>query len=285
MSMSSTLSAMARLIRFDKPVGTLLLFMPTSWALLVAANGLPPLWIILVFAAGVFCMRSAGCAINDIADRDIDGFVARTKTRPLATGALSVFQALLVVAFFLSCSLLLVLTLNHFTLLLAFPGIALAAIYPFMKRYTHWPQVVLGAAFNWGIMMAFAAIQQQLPPVAWLMFAVGLLWTVTYDTMYAMADREDDLKLGVKSTAILFGDLDVAILSSLHVIVALGLLLLGLQLQLAWPYFLGVAVAVGFACYQIHLIWHREPGKCFQAFLNNVYYGGAVLVGLLLALL
>ena len=278
--MNDTLVAVAKLIRFDKPVGSMLLLMPTSWALLVASNGLPPWWISLVFIAGVFCMRSAGCAINDIADRNLDGFVARTKQRPLATGELTVTQALLVVAGLLGMALMLVSTLNHLTMLLAIPGVILAATYPFMKRYTYWPQVVLGAAFNWGIIMAFAAIQQQIPLAAWLLFAVGLLWTVVYDTMYAMVDREDDLRAGVKSTAILFGELDVVILSVLHAIVSLGLVLLGMRLQLQWPFFVGIAFAALLACYQIRLIWHREPQSCFLAFRNNVSYGAVIFLGL-----
>lgn len=274
------MNAVAKLIRLDKPVGSLLLLMPTAWALLIASDGLPPLWITVVFVVGVFCMRSAGCAINDLADRNFDGAVARTKDRPLATGKLTVVEALIVVAALLGLALILVSTLNQLTIMLSIPAVALAAIYPFMKRFTHWPQVVLGAAFNWGIIMAFAAITQQVPPEAWLMFVTGLVWTVIYDTMYGMVDREDDLQIGIKSTAILFGELDVMILACLHVLVSLGFILLGLRLQLHWPYFSGVAVAAVLAGYQIKLIWHREPAKCFQAFRNNVFYGAAILLGI-----
>ena len=210
--------AYKQLMRTDKPIGTLLLLWPTYWALWLANGGLPSWHLFVVFSLGVFVMRSAGCVINDFADRKIDGAVKRTATRPLALGkvsageALSLFLGLILIAF------VLVLTLNWQTIVLSFGALALASCYPFMKRYTHLPQVVLGAAFSWSIPMAFMASQQQVPMIAWWLFAANLIWTVAYDTMYAMVDRDDDLKLGVKSTAVLFADNDRVIIAALNII-------------------------------------------------------------------
>lgn len=271
------------LTRLHRPIGIFLLLWPTLWALWVAAEGFPHLDVFVVFVLGVILMRSAGCVINDYADRKFDPHVARTRERPIASGkvhpreALGLFVALCLLAF------LLVLTMNRLTVYLAFVGVALAALYPFMKRYTHLPQVVLGMAFGWAIPMAFAAQTGAVPKVAWLLFVINVVWSVAYDTMYAMADREDDLKVGVKSTAILFGDADRLIVGLLQGLVLLGLLLLGRQLALGTPYYIGLLAALGFALYQQYLIRDREPAACFRAFLNNSWLGGAVFAGLLVA--
>ena len=271
------------LTRLHRPIGIFLLLWPTLWALWVAAEGFPRLEVFVVFVLGVILMRSAGCVINDYADREFDPHVARTRERPIASGkvrpreALGLFVTLCLLAF------VLVLTMNRLTIYLAFVGAALAALYPFMKRYTHLPQVVLGMAFGWAIPMAFAAQTGEVPKVAWLLFVINVVWSVAYDTMYAMADREDDLKVGVKSTAILFGDADRLMVGLLQGLVLLGLLLLGRQLALATPYYIGLLAALGFALYQQYLIRNRAPGACFRAFLNNSWLGGAVFVGLVVA--
>lgn len=271
------------LTRLHRPIGIFLLLWPTLWALWVAAEGFPRLEVFVVFVLGVILMRSAGCVINDYADREFDPHVARTRERPIASGkvrpreALGLFVTLCLLAF------VLVLTMNRLTIYLAFVGAALAALYPFMKRYTHLPQVVLGMAFGWAIPMAFAAQTGEVPKVAWLLFVINVVWSVAYDTMYAMADREDDLKVGVKSTAILFGDADRLMVGLLQGLVLLGLLLVGRQLALATPYYIGLLAALGFALYQQYLIRNRAPGACFRAFLNNSWLGGAVFVGLVVA--
>lgn len=271
----------ALLVRLDRPIGIYLLLWPTLWALWIAAQGVPDTTILLVFVAGVVLMRSAGCAINDYADRDFDPHVARTKTRPLAAGlitakeALGVFLVLSLVAF------LLALLLNGLTIALSLVAVLLAATYPFMKRFHHLPQVHLGAAFAWAIPMAFTAISGEMPPLlAWLLFVAALLWTTAYDTMYAMCDREDDLKIGVKSSAILFGQHDRWVIGVLQVFT---LLLLGLVGYLAgrglW-FWAGLLLAAGFAIYQQWLIRNREPLPSLQAFLNNHWLGMAVFIGL-----
>ncbi|MDZ7803673.1 4-hydroxybenzoate octaprenyltransferase [Thiohalophilus sp.] len=271
------------LTRLHRPIGIFLLLWPTLWALWIAAEGFPRLEVFVVFVLGVILMRSAGCVINDYADREFDPHVSRTRERPIASGkvrpreALGLFVGLCLLAF------LLVLTMNRLTIYLAFVGAALAAIYPFMKRYTHLPQVVLGMAFGWAIPMAFAAQAGEVPKVAWLLFVINVVWSVAYDTMYAMSDREDDLKVGVKSTAILFGDADRLIVGLMQGLVLLGLLLLGRQLALGTPYYIGLLAALGFALYQQYLIRDREPAACFRAFLNNSWLGGAVFAGLLVA--
>ena len=270
----------AQLMRLDKPIGIYLLLWPTLWALWVAAEGVPQLHLLLIFSLGVVLMRSAGCVINDYADRNFDGHVERTKQRPLPSGrvsadeALGLFAALCVVAF------VLVLFTDTQTILLSFGGVALAAIYPFMKRYTYFPQVVLGAAFSWGIIMAFSAETGEVPRQAWLIYVINLLWTVAYDTMYAMADREDDLKVGIKSTAVLFGDADKLIIAALQLLVVLGLVLLGDLLGLGWVYYLGVVASAGLFVYQQWLIRDRDPQASFQAFLNNHWAGSLIFVGL-----
>jgi 4-hydroxybenzoate polyprenyltransferase len=271
-----------QLIRFDRPIGTLLLLWPTLWALWLAAEGVPPLHLLLIFAVGTFCMRSAGCAMNDLADRGFDGAVARTRERPLVTGALTPGEALVICAGLGLVAFVLVLLTNPLTIVLSFAGVALAACYPFMKRHTHLPQLVLGAAFSWGIPMAFAAVRAELPPELWLVFIANLLWTVAYDTEYAMVDRDDDIKIGVKSTAILFGDMDRAMIGVLQALALMALLLVGQRFELGLFYHASLLVCAALFIFQHRLIRNREPGGCFRAFLNNNYVGLAVFAGLVL---
>ena len=272
------------LARLDKPIGTLLLLWPTLWALWIAANGMPSLWLLVVFVAGVFSMRSAGCVINDYADRHIDGHVKRTHARPLPSGELTERQALGFFALLVGISFVLVLTTNLLTIGLAFAGLFWAALYPFMKRYTHLPQLFLGIAFSWAIPMAFTAAANELPAGLWLLFAANLTWTVAYDTMYAMVDRDDDLKIGVKSTAILFGRRDKLIVGLLQLATLLLLAAAGGVFELAAPFYWGLLVAAGLFVYQQRLIRDRERMPCFRAFLNNNYAGMAIFAGLVLAL-
>jgi 4-hydroxybenzoate polyprenyltransferase len=274
----------ALLTRVDRPIGTYLLLWPTLWALWLAAEGLPDLHVLTVFVLGTFCMRAAGCAINDFADRNIDAHVRRTAARPLATGAIRPVEAIAVAVVLALAAFALVLTLNRLTVYLAFVGVALAAIYPFSKRFTHLPQVFLGAAFSWAAPMAFAAQTGTVPALAWLVFTVNLVWTVAYDTIYAMADKPDDLKIGVKSTAILFGDHDRHMVAVLQVMTLLGLILIGSRFELGWIYYIGVAGAAILFAYQQFLINDRAPAHCFRAFLNNAWVGLAVFVALALDL-
>ncbi len=268
------------LMRLDRPIGILLLLWPTLWALWIAAGGMPEPLILVVFVSGVILMRSAGCIINDFADRDIDPHVERTRDRPIAAGrvtpreALSLFGGLLLVAFGL------VLLLNRQTVLLAFGAAALATVYPFMKRYTYLPQVVLGAAFGWAIPMAFSAVTGSVPAVAWVLFIANVLWATAYDTMYAMVDRPDDIRIGVKSTAILFGEMDRPIIAALQAMVLFALVLVGQRLEMGVPYYVGLTVAAGLAGYQQFLIRERDPRGCFRAFLNNNWFGLAVFSGI-----
>jgi len=271
-----------RLARFDKPIGTFLVLWPALWALWIASEGVPKLSILAVFIGGAVVMRAAGCVINDIADRNIDGHVERTKERPLATGALSLKEALTFFIILCCMALGLVLCLNNQAIFWSFGALALACMYPFMKRHTYLPQVFLGAAFAWSIPMAFAATTETVPAIAWIIFTATLLWTVAYDTIYAMMDREDDLKIGVRSTAILFGSADRAIIAFLQVIVVLSLCLIGEQLNLGLYYFLGVVVAAFLLLYQQHLIRLRYRDECFRAFLNNNWVGFAVFLGIAL---
>ncbi|AFT72611.1 4-hydroxybenzoate octaprenyltransferase [Alloalcanivorax dieselolei B5] len=271
-----------QLMRLDRPIGSMLLMWPTLWALWIAADGTPSLKNIVIFVLGVFVMRAAGCVINDFADRDFDGSVERTRQRPLATGALSAKQALGLFVGLLFIALILVLFLNRFTFWLAFGGLGLAILYPFTKRFTNLPQVVLGAAFSWAIPMAFGAETASVPPIAWLLFIINLLWTVAYDTEYAMCDREDDLKIGIKSTAILFGDLDKVIIGILQGLVLAGLVLVGLRLGFGLPWYLGLLGALALFSHQQWRIRYRERWPCFHAFLNNHWVGACVFVGLFL---
>ncbi|MBU0654139.1 MAG: 4-hydroxybenzoate octaprenyltransferase [Gammaproteobacteria bacterium] len=281
--MMEKLSHYARLIRLDRPIGIYLLLWPTLWALWIAAEGVPDFTILFVFVAGVVLMRSAGCAINDYADRDFDPHVVRTKTRPLAAGHITPKEALLVFAVLAFTAFLLELLLNGLTIALSVVAVILAATYPFMKRFHHLPQVHLGAAFSWAIPMAFTAITGEMPPlVAWLLFVAAVLWTTAYDTMYAMCDREDDLKIGVKSSAILFGDRDRLIVGILQVLTLLLLAAVGMISGRGVWFWLGLLVAAGFSAYQQRLIRHREPLPSLRAFLNNHWLGMAVFLGLVL---
>lgn len=269
----------ARLMRIDRPVGTLLLLWPTLAALWMAAQGTPPIYLIIIFTLGTFLMRAAGCVINDYADRNVDPHVARTRDRPLAIGTIKPYQALLVFAGLALASASLLVFLNRDTQLLALGGVAVAALYPFMKRWTHLPQTILGVAFSWGILMAWTATGAGLTSTAWLMFIASLLWIVAYDTMYAMVDRNDDLKVGIKSTAILFGNLDRLMIGVLQLTAVLGFGLLGSRLGYQHAYYAGLAVAVGLMLYQQHLIRERQRGACFAAFKNNIWVGFAVFCG------
>ncbi|MFB9137481.1 4-hydroxybenzoate octaprenyltransferase [Vibrio olivae] len=272
-----------QLTRMNRPIGTLLLLWPTLWALILAAQGMPDIKVLLVFVAGVVLMRAAGCVINDFADRKVDGFVKRTNQRPLPAGlvtskeAFSLFLVLGIVSF------LLVLTMNPLTIKLSFAGIVLAFIYPFMKRYTHLPQLFLGLAFSWSIPMAWAAQANEVPAVVWFVFIINAIWTIAYDTQYAMVDRDDDLKIGIKSTAILFGRYDKMIIGALQLITLLMLMALGYFYQLGASYYWCLLIAGALFVFQQHLIRHRERNLCFQAFLNNNYVGMAIAGGLLLA--
>ncbi|WP_282344013.1 MULTISPECIES: 4-hydroxybenzoate octaprenyltransferase [Pseudomonas] len=271
-----------QLMRLDKPIGIYLLLWPTLWALWVAAKGVPSAKNLFIFVAGVLLMRAAGCVINDYADRDFDGHVARTRARPLASGAILPKEALVLFAVLLAASFVLVLFTNVTTLWLSVGGVVLAASYPFMKRYTFYPQVVLGAAFSWGMPMAFTAETGSLPAAAWLLYIANLLWTVAYDTYYAMADREDDLKIGVKSTAILFGDADRAIILTLQLLALLCLLLAGGRFELGGWFHLGLGVAAACFAWEFWATRRREPLVCFKAFLHNHWAGLAIFLGIVL---
>ncbi len=270
----------AQLMRLDRPIGILLLLWPTLWALLIAGNGRPDPGILATFVLGVVVMRSAGCVINDYADRDIDPYVRRTRNRPIADGRVSPGEALKLFLFLCFIAFGLVLLLNWQTILLSFVAVALAAGYPFAKRYTHLPQVVLGAAFSMAIPMAFTALTGEVTRVAWLLFIANLLWTTAYDTMYAMVDREDDLKIGVKSTAILFGDVDVIIIGIIQAMMFLALFLAGALVPMGAFYYMGVTVAIGLALYQQELIKERDRDRCFEAFLNNNWLGMVIFIGI-----
>lgn len=272
-----------QLTRMDRPIGTLLLLWPTLWALVIAANGLPDLSVLVVFVLGVVLMRSAGCVINDFADRKVDGHVKRTKQRPLPSGAVSSKEAVALFLVLAIVSFLLVLTMNTLTIQLSFIGVGLAFIYPFMKRFTHLPQLFLGLAFSWAIPMAWAAQTNELPGVVWFVFAINALWTIAYDTQYAMVDRDDDLKIGIKSTAILFGRQDKLVIGVLQLITLAMLIALGMYYHLGGSFYWSLLIVGGLFVYQQHLIRHRDRDLCFQAFLNNNYVGMAVTAGLLVA--
>lgn len=271
-----------QLTRMDKPIGIYLLLWPTLWALWVAAKGVPSLGNLLIFVLGVVLTRAAGCVINDFADRKVDGHVKRTEQRPMASGKISSKEALVFFALLMGVSFLLVLCTNAPTIWLSFGALALAATYPFMKRYTYYPQVVLGAAFSWGIPMAFTAETGSLPAAAWLLYIANLLWTVAYDTYYAMTDREDDLKIGVKSTAILFGDADRVIILSLQGLALGCLLLAGSHFELGGWFHLGLLAAAGCFVWEFWYTRDRDPQRCFKAFLHNHWAGLAIFVGIVL---
>jgi len=268
--------------RFDKPIGIFILLWPTLWALWVAAEGRPSFHVLLVFIFGVVLMRAAGCIINDYADREFDPHVERTRQRPIASGKVKPKEALILFCVLSLVAFLLVLTLNSMTIKLSFIGVFLAASYPFMKRYTHLPQAYLGIAFGWAVPMAFAAQIETIPLVAWLMYLSVALWALVYDTMYALVDYDDDLKIGVKSTAILFGDRFREIIAAIQVM-SLGLLVwVGYLEDLTGVYYIGLIVAFCLSVYQQRLIFYRNKDNCFKAFLNNNWYGLAVFIGLVL---
>lgn len=271
-----------RLMRLDKPIGILLLLWPTLWALWIAAEGWPPLHILLIFVLGTVLMRSAGCVINDFADRDFDGHVERTRLRPLATGAVSTTEALVLAASLSVVSFMLVLPLDPLVLWLSLPALFLAGSYPFTKRFFAIPQAYLGIAFGFGIPMGFAAILGEVPALAWWMLLANVFWAVAYDTEYAMVDRPDDLKLGIRSAAITFGRHDVAAVMICYAI-AFGLLaMVGLAAGRGLAFFAGLLIACGFAVYHYTLIRARERPQCFKAFLHNNWVGAVILIGLML---
>ncbi len=272
----------ALLMRLDRPIGTLLLLWPALWALWLAGEGQPRQGVVVVFLLGVWLMRSAGCVVNDIADRDLDPHVARTRQRPLAARRVSVREALWLFIGLCAVAFGLVLLLNTLTILLSLVAVVLAASYPFMKRLHHLPQIHLGVAFGCSIPMAYAALTGAVPAIAWLLFAANLLWTVIYDTLYAMVDREDDLKIGIKSTAVLFGEKDRRVIAWLHAALFALLVLVGLVAGLGWIYYLALVGAAWLALYQHYLIRDRAPAACFQAFLNNNWFGMLVFCGILL---
>ncbi|MDH5190953.1 MAG: 4-hydroxybenzoate octaprenyltransferase [Gammaproteobacteria bacterium] len=278
--MNERLFQYALLMRLDKPIGILLLLWPTLWALFIAGEGHPDGLVLFVFVTGVILMRSAGCVINDYADRKIDPYVTRTRERPIASGKISSKEALILFSVLCVSAFVLVLFMNKLTIMMSFVGAFLAATYPFMKRYTYLPQPYLGAAFGWAIPMAFAAQTGEVPVVAWLMFIAVVLWATAYDTMYAMVDRRDDLRIGVKSTAILFGDADRIIIGLIQLTLIWVLILVGRHLEFGIFYYMGIVVAAGMAGYQQYLIYKREPEKCFRAFLNNNWFGVAIFGGI-----
>lgn len=285
MKATNRLLQYAYLTRLNKPIGILLLLWPTLWALWLASRGMPDIKILLIFILGTILMRSAGCAVNDFADRKVDGHVARTCQRPLATGAIQPWEALLLAAELGLGALLLVLMCNDLTIKLAFVGAALAFIYPFLKRITHLPQLGLGVAFSWGIPMAFAAVNNAVRTNAWLLFATAIIWPVIYDTMYAMADRTDDAKIGVKSTAILFGKHDVFILSILEIIFIIMLMIVGIAFKLHWLYFLTLPLVALLFYYQYELIKQHDSLQCIAAFRNNNWVGLIIFIGIVLGLI
>ncbi|MDD5035193.1 MAG: 4-hydroxybenzoate octaprenyltransferase [Methylococcaceae bacterium] len=270
------------LMRFDKPIGILLLLWPALWALWIAGQGRPDWKVTAVIVAGVVIMRAAGCVINDYADREFDPHVERTHRRPIAAGLVSPREALTLFVVLCLSAFAMVLLLNRLTILLSFGGAFLAASYPFMKRYTHLPQAYLGIAFGWAVPMSFAAQTGGIPLIGWELFVATVLWALIYDTMYAMVDRDDDLKIGVKSTAILFGSWDRHIIAGLQLLMLAILAALGHQAGLGPIYYLGLAVAASFFVHQQRLIFHRAKRDCFEAFLNNHWFGATVFAGMAL---
>jgi 4-hydroxybenzoate polyprenyltransferase len=270
------------LIRLDKPVGILLLLWPVLWALWIAAEGTPDQDVLIIFILGVIVMRSAGCVLNDLADRNLDRHISRTRDRPITSGKVKIPEAIGLTTVLLLCALILVLNLNDLTFKLSFVAVFLAIIYPFLKRVTYLPQVFLGLAFAWSVPMAFAAQTNSIPAIAWLIFITTVLWAIVYDTMYAMVDKEDDIKIGIKSTAILFDDADRIIIGSIQLMVLFSQILTGTKLELGKYYFIGIALASLLSVYQQYLIKDRIPDNCFRAFLNNQWYGMIIFTGLYL---
>ncbi len=281
-TLNNRLLQYAYLMRLHKPIGILLLLWPTLWALWIASEGKPDPLVLFVFVCGVVFMRSAGCVINDYADRNFDPFVARTRDRPIASGKVNTKEALVLFSALCLVAFLLVLLMNRLTIMMSFVGALLAVTYPFMKRYTHLPQVYLGAAFGWAVPMAFAAQTGSVPKIAWLIFIATVVWATIYDTMYGMVDRDEDIKIGVKSTAILLGESDKRVIGLLQVLLLLSLLLVGQEADLHSFFYLGLLLAAGLSVYQQFLIRDRDPALCFQAFLNNNWLGAVVFAGIAL---
>jgi len=277
---SDRLHAYTRLMRLDRPIGTFLLLWGTLWALWIAGAGSPEPRIVVIFVVGVLVMRSAGCVMNDYADRDFDPHVARTRSRPIASGAVSPREALVLLAVLGAVAFGLVLMLNRMSIALSLAGAALALTYPFMKRFTHWPQIHLGLAFGWAVPMAFAALTNSVPLVAWLLLATVVVWSVAFDTIYAMVDRDDDLYIGVKSTAVLLGDMDRAFVAAMQIATLALLVVVGALEEFGGWYALGLAGAAATCVWQQHLIRDRDPTACFRAFLNNNWVGAAIFAGL-----
>ena len=271
-----------RLMRFDKPIGIWLLLWPTLWALWLAGAGSPDQGLFVVFVIGVVVMRAAGCVLNDYADRKIDPYVERTRTRPIASGAVAPLEALTLFAALALIAIGLASMLNPLAQLLAVVGGVLTVAYPFVKRYLSIPQFVLGAAFGWAVPMAFAAQTGEIPELAWLVFGTAMIWAVIYDTFYAMVDREDDKKIGVKSTAILFGEVDLFVIAGLQSLMIFALILIGYRAGLGTWYYLSVLVAAVLMAWHQWLARDRQPAGCFAAFLNNHYIGMAVFIGIVL---
>jgi len=278
----SQLRNYGKLMRVDKPIGSWLLLWPTLWALWLAGEGTPDQGLFVIFVAGVFIMRSAGCVLNDFADRKIDPYVERTRTRPLATGAVAPLEALTLFAALGLIAIGLATMLNQQTQILAAVGAVLTVVYPFIKRYMSIPQFVLGAAFGWAVPMAFAAQTGETPELAWLVFGIAVVWAVIYDTFYAMVDREDDVKIGVKSTAVLFGEVDLFVIAGLQLVMLLGLVFVGFRAELGFWYYLSVAVAAAMMGWHLWLARDRQPAGCFEAFLKNHLIGMVVFIGIVL---
>ena len=278
----SQLRNYGKLMRVDKPIGVWLLLWPTLWALWIAGEGSPDQGLFVVFVLGVFIMRSAGCVLNDFADRKIDPYVERTRSRPLATGAVAPLEALALFGALSLVAIGLASMLNKQAQLLAVVGAVLTVVYPFIKRYLSIPQFVLGAAFGWAIPMAFAAQTGDTPELAWLMFGIAVVWAVIYDTFYAMVDREDDVKIGVKSTAVLFGEVDLFVIAGLQVLMLLGLVFVGFRAALGLWYYLSVVVAAGMMAWHLWLARDRQPAGCFEAFLKNHLIGLVIFIGIVL---
>ncbi len=281
-SFSERLSAYIKLVRLDKPIGILLLLWPTLWGLWLATDGMPDLKILVIFVLGTVLMRSAGCAINDFADRKIDPHVSRTRNRPLATGIISAREAVLVATGLSLCAFLLILPLNLLTILLSVPALFLAASYPFTKRFFAMPQAYLGMAFSFGIPMAFAAQTGEVPPLAWLLVLANLFWVIAYDTEYALVDRADDLKIGIQTSAITLGRFDVAGIILCHLVFLGMLAYAGMLLQRGIWFYGALLIALGLVAMQYHMIREREPARCFQAFLHNNRVGAVIFAGILL---
>lgn len=281
---SNKINAYIQLMRFDKPIGILLLLWPTYWALWLANDGIPSFHLLIVFTLGVILMRAAGCVINDFADRAFDGHVERTKNRPLPSGFISEKECKILFILLVIIAFLLVLTLNTLTLFLSVIAVILAFIYPFMKRVTHLPQLILGMAFGWSIPMAYSATLSTIPIEGWLLFIANINWTIAYDTMYAMVDKEDDLNINVKSTAILFGHFDRLIIGILQSSTLILFIIIAVMHPLLWRFYLLLAIAMAFFVYQQWLIKEREREQCFRAFLNNNYVGMIIFLAIIVSL-